>query len=1062
MAVLLWAPAAHADRSFSPRFSVNTTGDLAMAANALLSCDVTLAGCPEALAGARGAKLGNNAWAMRHVDVDADPATFNSSRAELVLPAGADVLFAGLYWGADTARGTRGAAAPDAGARGRVLLAPPGGAYGPVNADVVDASGTIYQGFAAVTDRVRAAGTYTVANVQSGTGPNRYGGWALVVAYRLAGAQSRNLTVFDGFVEVKAGDAPRELPLSGFRAPAAGPVRTTLGYVAYEGDRSATGDAARLDQVRLVDSVGDANNAFNSTIDTAGARTPRNANQLGFDADVVALTDALPHGARSTAVRLETTFDGYRPGMVFFATDLFAPALSLQAASRDVNGGLLETGDELEYTFTGVNSGEGGAVATKVVEPIPAGTTLVSLPAGARHDVGSGQVVFDVGRLAPGAAFGVGYRVRVNDDVPNGTVVVDPARVTALAEDLGFPLEVPAGEVRDTVVAPDLAIGNVFAGINDINQVITYTYTVTNVGGAASRGSVSVTDAIPAGMTVQAVAGAGWSCDPPAAAIRCVRSDALAAGAAFPPIVVTVLINTVPPLPNGFVDTVVVSGGGDFNAANDTLTLAPPAAPLQAVSVENVVTPGRAAVGEVVTYLVTVNNDRAAATFQLSAPLPAGLSVQSVEPLDGGTCTAAVACALPIGSLGNARVRIRATVTQTSGTIASTATVNVPSDPLPADNTATATVDVRTTARVLVTKELDGVPREGGPVRWLVTIVNAGPSDIPEGSSLDDLVPPPVAGGTGSAACNEAARLIGCTLPAIPAGGRVTVAVTGELRAGSAGRQLPNGVQVVPRAIVLPPVPQAATPPGEVVVARAADLGVAHVGTDVPVARDGVVTYHVRATNHGPSAARDVVVRDRLPAGSRLVRAPAGCAQKGRVVGCRLGRLAVRRQRVLQLVARLDRRGGARSIVSTASVDGALPDRVTANDRDRSRAALAPRLALRITPSRRTAAVGDLVTYTLRLTNRGPGTAAAVRLCTRPGQGLALPGSPGARSVCFRFGSVRAGRTVSRTVLVRVRRSAGPTARSRVTVRIGGVRVATASTTVGVGPSVAGCSAAAC
>ena len=41
-----------------------------------------------------------------HVDPgDADPATFNSSSAQLDLPAGATVLFAGLYWGGRTAAG---------------------------------------------------------------------------------------------------------------------------------------------------------------------------------------------------------------------------------------------------------------------------------------------------------------------------------------------------------------------------------------------------------------------------------------------------------------------------------------------------------------------------------------------------------------------------------------------------------------------------------------------------------------------------------------------------------------------------------------------------------------------------------------------------------------------------------------------------------------------------------------------------------------------------------------------------------------------------------------------
>ena len=39
---------------------------------------------------------------MTYVDVDSDATTFNSSRATLDLPAGAQVLAAFLYWGGRT------------------------------------------------------------------------------------------------------------------------------------------------------------------------------------------------------------------------------------------------------------------------------------------------------------------------------------------------------------------------------------------------------------------------------------------------------------------------------------------------------------------------------------------------------------------------------------------------------------------------------------------------------------------------------------------------------------------------------------------------------------------------------------------------------------------------------------------------------------------------------------------------------------------------------------------------------------------------------------------------
>ena len=54
-----------------------------------------------------GTKLNNNDRTMTWIDADTDPATFNSSSADLALPAGASVLFAGLYYGGQLAAGHR-------------------------------------------------------------------------------------------------------------------------------------------------------------------------------------------------------------------------------------------------------------------------------------------------------------------------------------------------------------------------------------------------------------------------------------------------------------------------------------------------------------------------------------------------------------------------------------------------------------------------------------------------------------------------------------------------------------------------------------------------------------------------------------------------------------------------------------------------------------------------------------------------------------------------------------------------------------------------------------------
>ena len=78
---------AVADRAFGPRFTVNTQGDIAIAANSIESCLDALPACANVRNGV-GVKLNNNDRTMTWVDVDSDPATFDSSSADLALPPG--------------------------------------------------------------------------------------------------------------------------------------------------------------------------------------------------------------------------------------------------------------------------------------------------------------------------------------------------------------------------------------------------------------------------------------------------------------------------------------------------------------------------------------------------------------------------------------------------------------------------------------------------------------------------------------------------------------------------------------------------------------------------------------------------------------------------------------------------------------------------------------------------------------------------------------------------------------------------------------------------------------
>jgi endonuclease G, mitochondrial len=132
-----------------------------------------------------------------------------------------------------------------------------------------------------------------------------------------------------------------------------------------------------------------------------------------------------------------------------------------------------------------------------------------------------------------------------------------------------------------------------------------YTIVVTNIGTAATVGTVTVTDALPAGLTATAISGTGWSAD--LGTLTCTRSDSLAAGASYPPITVTV--NVSASAAASVTNTVTVSGGGDANQANNTVydPITINASGVTAPTIASQPQPQTVNVGQGATFSVTAN-----------------------------------------------------------------------------------------------------------------------------------------------------------------------------------------------------------------------------------------------------------------------------------------------------------------------------------------------------------------------------------------------------------------------------------------------------------------------
>ena len=250
------------------------------------------------------AALNNNKYAMELVDVDSDPGTFDSSSATLSLPAGATVQFAGLYYGARTSKGTGGAVAPDAAARGTVLLkrrarsptrrwrrrsttAPRSKAPTPASPTSPRSS----------PPPARASTRSPTSRRGPGKTATAAGRWSSPTPTRRAAAQHPRLRRpgLDQSRRSAAADRGRRARDAERRSVAA-----SVGVVAYEGDRGSSGD--RLWSTAPPSPTPPTRPTTSSTAPSPSAATisaaePELLNQLGFDADVLGADGILGNDA---------------------------------------------------------------------------------------------------------------------------------------------------------------------------------------------------------------------------------------------------------------------------------------------------------------------------------------------------------------------------------------------------------------------------------------------------------------------------------------------------------------------------------------------------------------------------------------------------------------------------------------------------------------------------------------------------------------------------------------------------------------------------------------------
>uniref|UniRef100_UPI001CBD9BBA isopeptide-forming domain-containing fimbrial protein n=1 Tax=Marinicella meishanensis TaxID=2873263 RepID=UPI001CBD9BBA len=467
-ALLIFACFAQAqvDRNFTSRYSIDTNGGIEMIGNVLITCDeATTANCADIQSGVTN---GNNNIQTRYVNQDPAGGFTNSSSATLTLPAGSDVLYAGLYWGGRFADSGGGA-----NARRTINIKPPGAAtYTSVsvagaNLDDFSSQGSAdnrpYQVRADITAIVdtNGSGEYFVGGLSANNGADGlgfYGGWSIVVVYEDNSLPYRRLALYDGAARV-TGTTSVSVTIGGLLTPASGDVTASVGALVWEGDQNIAGDQFRFEGTDLFTTgINPVNNFWNSSITKSGAhitnKNPNFVNQMGMDIDFHDIPLAIWGNSETEAtIDFVTAGDSYYPNYLIFVTDLNVPdySSSLSKTATDVNGGDIGRNDLITYEISFTNDGSDSSINTVVTDPIPANMTyepgtleIVSADAGptgslsdsagddaGEYDAGNDQVVIRVGNgadasnggtIAPGESVVIRFQARIDAAAPTGDI----------------------------------------------------------------------------------------------------------------------------------------------------------------------------------------------------------------------------------------------------------------------------------------------------------------------------------------------------------------------------------------------------------------------------------------------------------------------------------------------------------------------------------------------------------------------------------------------------------------------------------------------------------------
>jgi len=323
-----------------------------------------------------------------------------------------------------------------------------------------------------------------------------------------------------------------------------------------------------------------------------------------------------------------------------------------------------------------------------------------------------------------------------------------------------------------------------------------------------------------------------------------------------------------------------------------------------------------------------------------------------------------------------------------SGSITNSATVSSPYDSNGSNNTASNNTTVTGVADVQVVKSGPAGVVAGQNIVYTVTVTNNGPSTA-NGVVAFDSTPANLTFVSNSGDCTTAYP---CFLNTITAGQSKVITSTYSTSPSFNGN-VTNTALILQAAPGHDPNNSNDSSSVTTNVGAQADLSISKTGTASAVPGQNI-TYTITVTNNGPSPATSTVVSDPAPAGVAFVSNSGACTT---AYPCSLGTLASGQTATITSTYTVPSNYTSPAVSNTASVSSSVNDPNLADNNSTATTTIVQQADLQITKSGPpSASPGNLIAYTVTVTNLGPSTAGSIVVSDTTPAGLTFVSNSGA------------------------------------------------------------------